>query len=68
MPTAVATLPAPLVTVLATPVATDAMSEVATENTLAAPLVISEIIESICAEARDAVMNGRMKLERRIVS
>jgi hypothetical protein len=53
--------------VLATPVATDAASEVASEKTLAAPLVTSEIIDAICAEARVAAMNGRKMVEGRIV-
>jgi hypothetical protein len=64
--TSVATLSAPLVTVLATPVATETTSEVTSEKTLAAPLVISESMESTCAEAKDAAMNGKMILERRI--
>jgi hypothetical protein len=60
--TAVATLPAPLVTVLATPVATDTTSDVATEKTLAASLVISEIME-----AKDAPMNDKSIVEGRIM-
>jgi len=65
--TSLATLVTPLTTVVATPVATEAAPEVTTETMLAAPLVTSDIMDSICAVATEAATRGRRMVEKRIV-